>query len=89
MKLLTEMRPRGYRLFAAWEGGGIVAVAGVGVLTNSYYGRHVFVCELVTTEGSRSGGYGEALMACVEAPATRAARRPRLPAVASAKGPLR
>jgi GNAT superfamily N-acetyltransferase len=65
-ELLAEMRPQGYRLFAAWEGGEIVAVAGVVVLTNLYYGCHAFVYDLVTKEGAKSGGYGEALMDHVE-----------------------
>ena len=63
-ELLAEMKPQGYRLFAVWEGGEIVA--GVVVLTNLYYGRHAFVYDLVTKEGARSGGYGEALMDHVE-----------------------
>lgn len=61
-ELLAEMRQQGYRLFAAWEDGEIVAVAGVVVLTNLYYGCHAFVYDLVTKEEARSGGYGEALM---------------------------
>ena len=65
-QLLAEMRPQGYRLFAAWEDGEIVAVAGVVVLTNLYYGRHAFIYDLVTKEGVRSGGYGAALMDHVE-----------------------
>lgn len=65
-ELLAEMRPQRYRLFAAWDDDEIVAVAGVVVLTNLYYGRHAFVYDLVTKEGARSGGYGEALMDHVE-----------------------
>lgn len=65
-ELLAEMRPQGYRMFAVWEGGRIVAVVGVGLLTNLYYGRHFFIYDLVVTEGARSGGYGEALMDHVE-----------------------
>ena len=53
-KLLAEMRPQGYRLFAAWEDGEIVAVAGVVVLTNLYYGRHA----------ARAAGCEKAALAC-------------------------
>lgn len=66
-ELLAEMLPAGYRLFAARDAGGaIAAVAGVQVLTNLYYGRHVYVYDLVATAGARSKGYGEKLLAHVE-----------------------
>ena len=65
-ELLAEMIPDGYRLFALRDGGGIAAVAGVQILTNLYYGRHVYVYDLVTTTRTRSKGYGEKLLEHVE-----------------------
>jgi GNAT superfamily N-acetyltransferase len=65
--LLAEMVPDGYRQFALRnEAGEIVAVAGVAVHVNIYYGRHLYVYDLVVTEGARSKGYGELLMDHVE-----------------------
>ncbi len=66
-ELLAEMAPNGYRMFAVRDGGGLTAVAGVQVLTNLYYERHLYVFDLVATEGARSKGHGRALMQHVEA----------------------
>src|SRR5215207_787284 len=65
--LLAEMVADGYRQFALRnEAGEIVAVAGVAVHVNVYYGRHLYVYDLVVTEGERSKGYGDLLMDHVE-----------------------
>ncbi len=65
--LLAEMVPDGYRQFALRnDAGEIVAVAGVAVHVNIYYGRHLYVYDLVVTEGARSNGYGGLLMDHVE-----------------------
>src|SRR5215211_3078189 len=65
--LLAEMVADGYRQFALRnEAGEIVAVAGVAVHVNLYYGRHLYVYDLVVTEGARSKGYGGLLMDHVE-----------------------
>ena len=59
LELLDEMVPAGYRLFAVRESSGqIVAAAGVQVLTNLYYGRHLYVYDLIATESARSAGHG-------------------------------
>ena len=60
---LGEMREEGYRLFAVFEDGEIIAVAGAGVRTNFYNGRHLFVYDLVTRPDRRSEGHGGRLMA--------------------------
>lgn len=65
-RLLAEMVPDGYRLFAARDGGRIVGLVGAQVLANLYYGRHLFVYDLVVAEGTRSAGCGAALMDHVE-----------------------
>ena len=70
--LLAEMVADGYRQFALRnEAGEIVAVAGVAVHVNLYYGRHLNVYDLVVTEGARSKGYGGLLMDHVEGIARR------------------
>lgn len=67
LDLLSEMVPAGYRLFAVREEeGGIAAVAGVQVLVNLYYERHLYVYDLVATEEARSAGQGGTLMDHVE-----------------------
>ena len=66
LELLAEMVPNGYRMFAVRDSGEVAAVAGIQVLTNLYYERHAYVYDLVVTAGTRSKGYGQALMAHVE-----------------------
>ncbi|WP_040983068.1 GNAT family N-acetyltransferase [Oceanobacillus jeddahense] len=51
-----------YHLAALYEGEKIVAVTGFKPMTTLYYGRFVWVCDLVTDEHSRSKGYGEQLL---------------------------
>ena len=66
--LLGEMVADGYRQFALRnEDGEVVAVAGVAVHVNIYYGRYLYVYDLVVREGERSKGYGGLLMDHVEA----------------------
>jgi GNAT superfamily N-acetyltransferase len=65
-KLLEEMHSGGYRLFAARDGGRIVALAGVGFGVNLYYGRYLWVYDLITAESERSRGHGRALLAYLE-----------------------
>jgi GNAT superfamily N-acetyltransferase len=65
--LLAEMLDDRYRQFALRnEAGEVVAVAGVAVHVNIYYGRYLYVYDLVVTEGERSKGYGGLLMDHVE-----------------------
>jgi GNAT superfamily N-acetyltransferase len=70
--LLAEMVVDGYRQFALRnETAEIVAVAGVAVHVNLYYGRHLYVYDLVVKEEARSKGYGGLLMDHVEGVARR------------------
>src|SRR5919202_3050213 len=65
--LLAEMVDDGYRQFALRnEAGEVVAVAGVAIHVNIYYGRYLYVYDLVVTERERSKGYGGLLMDHVE-----------------------
>jgi GNAT superfamily N-acetyltransferase len=65
-ELLDEMIPRGYRMFALRDNGRLVAVAGVALLSNFYYGRYMWVYDLVTRADSRSRGHGRALLEHLE-----------------------
>lgn len=68
LALMREMKPLGYRLFAARDDHGVIrALAGIGEHTNLYYGHHIWVYELVTTASERSRGYGKALLDDVDA----------------------
>ena len=66
LELLAEMRPRGYRLIAAEDGGKIVALAGISQGVNFYYGHYVWVYDLITAETDRSKGHGLVLLQHVE-----------------------
>jgi GNAT superfamily N-acetyltransferase len=67
LALMREMKPVGYRLFAARDDNGVIrALAGIGAHTNLYYGHHIWVYELVTTASERSHGYGKALLDYVD-----------------------
>ena len=66
LDLVTEAQVRDmYRLFALYHDGEIVAVTGFKPMITLYYGRFVWVCDLVTDENKRSNGYGERLLAYV------------------------
>lgn len=67
LELMTAMEPEGYRLLALEDDDGAVqALAGIRVATNLYYGKHVWVDELVTAPAARSSGRGRALLGHVE-----------------------
>jgi GNAT superfamily N-acetyltransferase len=66
MQIVKVMVEEGYKIFALFEGNQIAALAGVIELTNLYYGRHIWVYDLVTDESKRSLGYGEKLLSYVE-----------------------
>lgn len=70
LRFMREERPDAHHLFARFDGDDIVALAGVGVQVNVYYGRHVWVYSLVTDEAHRSKGYGHELLSWVEEWAT-------------------
>lgn len=66
LEYLREMTDDGYRLFAVSVDDRIVALAGVGIQVNMYYGRHVWIYELVTDADHRSEGYGLKLLSYIE-----------------------
>ena len=66
LEYLREMTADGYHLFALSVDDAIVSLAGIGVQLNMYYGRHVWVYELVTDADHRSAGHGAELLSFVE-----------------------
>ncbi|MFD1039715.1 GNAT family N-acetyltransferase [Virgibacillus byunsanensis] len=54
-----------YKLFALFEANEMVAVIGFKPMITLYYGRFVWVCDLVTDMNKRSNGYGEKLLTYV------------------------
>lgn len=54
-----------YKMFALIDQNEIVAVIGFKPMTTLYYGRFVWVCDLVTDSNKRSKGYGEKLLSFV------------------------
>lgn len=54
-----------YKMFALLEDNEIVAVTGFKPMITLYYGRFVWVCDLVTDANKRSKGYGEKLLTFV------------------------
>lgn len=54
-----------YKMVALFNEDKIVAVAGFKPMTTLYYGRFIWVCDLVTDTNIRSKGYGEKLLTYV------------------------
>src|SRR5690625_1771456 len=66
LDLVTEAKERDmYQLFALYDLGEIVAVTGFKPMITLYYGRCVWVCDLVTDNNKRSNGYGDILLSYV------------------------
>lgn len=61
------MQSEGYQLAMAQFEGQVVAVAGFRVTTNLHLGKNLYVDDLVTDQRVRSQGYGEELVAWLEA----------------------
>ncbi|MGO4889914.1 GNAT family N-acetyltransferase [Anaerobacillus sp. MEB173] len=51
-----------YKMFALLEDNKIIAVTGFKPMITLYYGRFIWVCDLVTDTNKRSNGYGENLL---------------------------
>lgn len=66
LQLIKEAREKeDYKLFALYDNGEIVSVTGFMPMITLYYGRYVWVCDLVTDSSKRSKGYGEKLLTFV------------------------
>ncbi|SDJ16811.1 GNAT family N-acetyltransferase [Salimicrobium halophilum] len=67
LELVTEaMETDNYHMFAMMEEEEIVAVAGLKPMVTLYYGRFVWVNDLVVTSEKRNNGYGEIMLHFVE-----------------------
>lgn len=55
-----------YRMFALYVDDKMIAVIGFKIMITLYYGKFVWVCDLVTDSEFRSQGYGEKLLTFVE-----------------------
>lgn len=66
LELVLEAKDKDrYKIFGLFDEGEIVAVTGFKPMITLYYGRFVWVCDLVTDINKRSKGYGEKLLTYV------------------------
>ncbi len=63
--VLDAQKNDNYKMFALYDEGEIVALTGFKPMITLYYGRFVWVCDLVTDTNKRSKGYGEKLLTFV------------------------
>lgn len=67
LALVVEAKEKdNYRMFALMDGSEIVAITGFKPMITLYYGKFVWVCDLVTDVTKRSKGYGEKLLTYVQ-----------------------
>ena len=59
---VRRQQEQGYRLFALFDGGRLVALAGVRRTHTLARGEHLFVDDLVASDGDRGKGYGREAM---------------------------
>ena len=71
VELQGEMREQGYRMFGLSDSDRLVSVAGVRIISNFRWGRHLWVYDLVTGAADRSKGYGGELLGWLEGFAAR------------------
>ncbi|WP_157888144.1 GNAT family N-acetyltransferase [Bacillus marinisedimentorum] len=62
LRMLEKMVSDGYRMFGLYDSDELRALAGTIILTNFYYGKHLWIYDLVTDKEYRSAGYGEELL---------------------------
>ena len=67
LPVIRAMQADGLRLACIREDGRVVAVAGYRLSTNLFYGKHLYVDDLVTSDSERSKGYGKELLAWLRA----------------------
>lgn len=66
LELVKEAQEKdSYKMFVLLDENEIVAVIGLKPMITLYYGRFVWVCDLVTDNTKRSKGYGEKLLTFV------------------------
>lgn len=64
---IRRQAAEGYRLFGGFDGGRLVALAGLRVAHTLSRGPHLFVDDLVTDESQRGCGYGKAMIGWLRA----------------------
>jgi GNAT superfamily N-acetyltransferase len=64
--LVYEMRHQEYKIYGLFENDTMITYAGVCVQVNLYWGRHLYIHELVTRETHRSRGYGKEMLGYLE-----------------------
>ncbi len=63
LDLVNEAQKKeNYKLFTLYDNGDIAAVIGFMPMITLYYGKFIWVCDLVTDSSKRSKGYGEKLL---------------------------
>ncbi|WP_428911578.1 GNAT family N-acetyltransferase [Niallia sp. Krafla_26] len=63
LELVSEAQEKeGYKMFALYEKNKIVGVIGFQPMITLYYGKYIWICDLVIDENKRSKGYGEILL---------------------------
>ena len=66
MDLVNEAREKDhYLMYALFEEDSIVAVCGFKPMITLYYGRFIWVCDLVTDQKFRAKGYGNELLSFI------------------------
>ena len=67
LELVLEAQVKqGYSMYALYNGEEPVSFIGFMPMTTLYYGRFIWICDLVTDEQHRSKGFGEQLLRHVE-----------------------
>ncbi|SET94082.1 Acetyltransferase (GNAT) family protein [Salinibacillus kushneri] len=64
--VLEAMENDRYKMAVLYDSNKLVAVTGFKPMITLYYGRFVWVCDLVTDVRNRSNGYGRKLLSFVE-----------------------
>ena len=63
LELVKKMKKDGYQIIALVDNDdNMFSLAGFRVSTNLYYGKHIWVYDLITDSNHRSKGYGEILL---------------------------
>lgn len=66
LELVEEMSKQGYQMFGLRDSDRLVSVAGLRIISNFRWGRHLWIYDLVTGAADRSKGYGAELLGWLE-----------------------
>ncbi len=64
--LIYEMRHQEYKILGLFDKGELHTYAGVGVHTNLYHKKHLYIYDLVTKTSSRSQNFGKEMLIYLE-----------------------